>query len=84
MLRFAGRLARRLNRRRRGWSTDRDRAFHDSVFTGQTHDPFSAALRIRCPDRPGRYTLAIDRAHEGIAWFSRAGVPALRVPMRVV
>jgi SAM-dependent methyltransferase len=43
MLSFVGRLAKRLNWSRRRWSTDRDRAFHDSLFAAQTYDPFSAS-----------------------------------------
>jgi hypothetical protein len=42
------------------------------------------ALRIQSPPDPGRYTLAIDLVHEDVTWFSRAGVPALRIPVRVV
>ena len=44
------RLARQLNWRRRQWSTARDRAFHDAMFAGQTHDPFS-------PSYPGWLTI---------------------------
>jgi SAM-dependent methyltransferase len=44
----------------------------------------TAALRIRCPDEPGRFTLAIDLIQEHVTWFSEAGAPPLRVPLRVV
>jgi len=44
------RIARQLNWRRRQWSTTRDRAFHDAMFAGQTHDPFS-------PSYPGWLTI---------------------------
>jgi SAM-dependent methyltransferase len=43
-----------------------------------------AAFRIQCPDEPGRYTLAVELVHEHVTWFSRAGVPALKIPVRVV
>jgi SAM-dependent methyltransferase len=43
-------LAKRLNRARRNWSTDRDRAFHDALFAAQVHDPMSDAY-------PGRLTI---------------------------
>jgi SAM-dependent methyltransferase len=43
-----------------------------------------AALRIRCPDEPGRFTLAIDLVHEHVTWFSAAGAAPLRIPLRVV
>jgi hypothetical protein len=42
------------------------------------------AFRVRCPDEPGRYTLAIDLVHEHVSWFSRAGAPPLRIPVKVV
>jgi SAM-dependent methyltransferase len=47
-------------------------------------DGCAVAFQIRCPDRPGRYTLAIDLVHEQTTWFSRAGVAPLRIPLRVV
>lgn len=42
-----------------------------------------AAVQVRCPDEPGRYTLALDLVHEHVTWFSRSGAPPLRIPMRV-
>jgi SAM-dependent methyltransferase len=47
-------------------------------------DSVVVALRIQSPPDPGRYMLAIDLVHEDVTWFSRAGVPALRIPVRVV
>jgi hypothetical protein len=47
-------------------------------------DTCRAALRIRCPDEAGRYTLALDLVHEHVTWFSHAGAPPLRIPLRVV
>lgn len=44
----------------------------------------TVAFRVQCPDEPGRYTLAVDLVHEHVTWFSRAGVPALRIAWRVV
>lgn len=43
----------------------------------------SVALQIQCPDTPGKYVLALDLIHEHVTWFSRAGVPPLKVPVRV-
>lgn len=47
-------------------------------------DSCEAALRIRCPDVPGHFTLAVDLVHEHVTWFSGAGAPPLRIPLRVV
>ena len=41
------------------------------------------ALRIEPPDRPGRFTLAIDLVHEHVSWFSHVGAPPMRIAMRV-
>jgi SAM-dependent methyltransferase len=46
-------------------------------------DECGVAIRLRAPDRPGRYLLALDLVDEGTAWFSDAGVPCLLVPFRV-
>jgi len=43
----------------------------------------SAAVRLRTPSQPGRYLLEIDLVEEGVSWFSAAGVPPLRVSVRV-
>jgi SAM-dependent methyltransferase len=42
-----------------------------------------AAVRVRTPARAGRYLLEIDLVEEGVSWFSAAGVPPLRVDVRV-
>jgi SAM-dependent methyltransferase len=42
-----------------------------------------AAVRLRTPQRPGHYLLEIDLVEEGVSWFSAAGVPPLRVTVRV-
>ena len=42
-----------------------------------------AAFRVQCPPAAGRYVLAIDLVHEGVTWFSQAGVPALRTDVHV-
>jgi hypothetical protein len=47
-------------------------------------DRLTTAFRFHCPATPGRYTLAIDLVHEGVTWFSQAGVPPLEVSIRVV
>lgn len=41
------------------------------------------ALQIQCPDAPGKYILALDLIHEHVTWFGRAGVPPLKIPVRV-
>jgi len=43
----------------------------------------AVAIRIKCPDAPGRYTLAVEMVREGVTWFSEAGVAPLRIPFRV-
>jgi SAM-dependent methyltransferase len=40
-------------------------------------------LRVDTPAAPGRYTLAVDLVEEGVTWFSAAGAPMLRRPVRV-
>jgi len=40
-------------------------------------------LRIKAPDRPGRYFLAVDMVREGAAWYSDAGIPWRPIPFRV-
>ena len=46
-------------------------------------DRVAVALRIQCPETPGRYVLALDLIHEHVTWFSRAGVPPLKIPVKV-
>jgi len=41
------------------------------------------AFRVRAPERPGRYLLAVDLVEEGVAWFSDAGVAPLTVKVTV-
>jgi SAM-dependent methyltransferase len=41
------------------------------------------ALRVRTPPQPGEYLLAFDLVEEGVSWFSEAGTPPLRAPVRV-
>ena len=40
-------------------------------------------LKVRRPNRPGRYVLAVDLVRERTTWYSDAGSPCLRVPFRV-
>ena len=42
-----------------------------------------AAVRVRTPPQPGIYLLEIDLVEEGVSWFTAAGVPPLRVSIRV-
>jgi len=46
-------------------------------------DECEAAVRVKTPPRPGSYLLEIDLVEEGVSWFSAAGVPPLRVRVRV-
>ena len=41
------------------------------------------AFKLRTPERPGRYILAIDLVREHTTWYSDAGSPCLRVSFRV-
>jgi hypothetical protein len=47
-------------------------------------DECVAAMRIGCPEAPGKYTLAVDLVHEQVTWFSLAGTPPLKVRIKVV
>ena len=42
-----------------------------------------AALRIVAPPAAGAYLFEFDMVEEGVTWFSAAGIPPLRVPVRV-
>jgi len=61
------------------WDGDRTPLPRD-VEPGEECD---VLLRVKTPDRPGRYFLAVDMVREGEAWFSDAGVPWLRIAFRV-
>ena len=43
MLSSIARLAKRLNWARHGWSTARDREFHNALFASEPYDPFNAS-----------------------------------------
>ena len=51
-----------------------------TILPGEEID---VALKIRTPTQPGRYLLAIDMVRESTCWFSDAGSPTLRVPMKI-
>lgn len=40
-------------------------------------------VKIKAPDKPGKYQLAIDIVCEGTAWFSDYGVPCLHMDFKV-
>ena len=40
-------------------------------------------LKIKTPEKPGRYILAVDCVRENTAWFSDGGSPPLRIPFRI-
>jgi hypothetical protein len=40
-------------------------------------------FRIKTPDEPGRYILAVDMVQENAAWFSNAGIPWLPIRFRI-
>ena len=42
-----------------------------------------AAVRLKTPAAPGSYRLEIDLVEEGVSWFSAAGVPPLRLTVRI-
>lgn len=71
------------------WLDDRRAAvIFDGLRTPLPHaiQPGSSArvaMRVRAPARPGAYFLEIELVEEGIAWFSGAGTPPLRVPVRI-
>lgn len=39
--------------------------------------------KVVAPDQAGKYILALDLVQEGVTWFSEAGVPWLRIPIRI-
>jgi hypothetical protein len=41
-------------------------------------------MRIQCPDKPGKYVLSIELVHEGVTWFSEAGVAPMRMRFSVL
>ncbi|MEO6237338.1 MAG: class I SAM-dependent methyltransferase [Vicinamibacterales bacterium] len=41
------------------------------------------AVRVEAPRQAGEYILEIDLVEEGVSWFSAAGVPPLRISVRV-
>ncbi len=47
-------------------------------------DQVVVAFRVRAPEHPGRYVLAVDLVRENTTWYSNAGSPCLRVPFRVL
>jgi len=51
-----------------------------TILPGEEVD---VALKIKTPAKPGRYLLAIDMVRESKCWYSDAGSPSLRVPMKI-
>ena len=43
-----------------------------------------AAMRLLTPTVAGKHVLEIDLVEEGASWFSVAGVPPLKVPVRII
>jgi hypothetical protein len=43
-----------------------------------------AAMRVLTPPVAGKHVLEIDLVEEGASWFSAAGVPPLKVPVRII
>jgi SAM-dependent methyltransferase len=70
------------------WRTDQVELARDGlrsplpkpVAPGET---VTLAFRVRAPERPGRYRLAVDLVEEGVAWFSDAGVAPLTLRLTV-
>jgi len=50
------------------------------IAAGATYD---AKIKIKAPDKPGRYALVLDVVRDWIAWFSKKGAPTVRVEVRV-
>ena len=46
-------------------------------------DELDVALNVKAPDTRGRYILAVDLVRESTTWFSDAGSPCLRIPIRI-
>jgi hypothetical protein len=46
-------------------------------------ETYSTQLRLRSPDRPGRYLLEMDVVREGVSWFSAKGAPTSIHPITV-
>lgn len=46
-------------------------------------EEYFGEMQIMAPDTEGRYILAIDLVQEGKSWFSEAGTPCLRIPIKV-
>lgn len=62
--------------------------FIDGIRTSLPHvvvpgEEVDVALKVRALDTPGRYQLAVDMVQESTTWFSDAGSPCLKVPVRI-
>ena len=51
-----------------------------TILPGEEID---VALKIKTPDQPGRYLLAIDMVRESKCWYSDAGSPSLRIQLKI-
>ena len=51
-----------------------------AVLSGEELD---VAMKVKTPDIPGRYLLAVDMVRESTTWFSEAGSPPLLVEVRI-
>jgi len=70
------------------WRPDRVELERDGLRSPLPHvvepgEQATIAFRVRAPELPGRYLLAVDMVEEGLAWFSDAGVPCLVVAVTV-
>jgi SAM-dependent methyltransferase len=71
------------------WRTDQVELERDGLRSPLPHpvapgETVTVAFRVCAPERPGRYLLAVDLVEEGVAWFSDAGIPPMRLTVRVV
>lgn len=71
------------------WLSRRGLMIHkDGLHTPLARDippggEYLGEMQVMAPDRAGRYILAIDLVQEGKSWFSEAGTPCLRIPVKV-
>ncbi len=61
------------------WDGDRGLLDYDISYAEQA----KVDVKIKAPDKPGRYILQYDMVHERVAWFSEKGVIPLEVNVDV-
>jgi LCP family protein required for cell wall assembly len=61
------------------WDGDRGLLAADVLHDGES----VVNIKIKAPDKPGKYTLQYDMVHEGVTWFSEKGVIPLEIDINV-